>query len=113
MHTAVLLISLLVHLRVRQFGALGWKRRHKVTYSNRGVGDRGVDGGLIGVVPVSTRDTIALVDVYFVSVLCELAVGDEASVMLSNTARCKVEVKPTHPTPVPITATRLMGHLNL
>jgi hypothetical protein len=119
MHTTVLLsdLPLLVLLRIRQFDALWRERRREVTYCNRCVRNWGIDGGFIGVVPVSAGNAVALVDIHFVSVLRKFAVGDEASdmlviVILVRTIHREVDIKPTHPTPVPITATRLMGHLN-
>lgn len=78
-------MTLFIFLSIWQFDTRWWKGRRVVASCDRSVRDCGVDGGFVRVVPVASRNIVALVYIHFISILGELAVRDETSVaMLSN-----------------------------
>ena len=75
-----ILFYIAIFLNVREASVLRRQRRDIVPRGNVAVGHWGIFGGLVGVVPVSTGNVVALEYMHVKASVLELAVGDKASV---------------------------------
>lgn len=75
----VALPCIVVHLDIRELGAVRGERRGVVAHDDVGVRDGGVGRGFVGVVPVAARDRVTLEEVHVKSGLAQLAEGDETT----------------------------------
>lgn len=75
----------MVHLHVRELGPLGRERGNVVAGSDIAVWDGSVDWSLVGIVPVASRNVVALERMHVVPCIKELAVRNQTPT--SGTAR--------------------------
>ena len=77
-----ILFYIAIFLNVREASVLRRQRRDIVPRGNVAVGHWGIFGGLVGVVPVSTGNVVALENVHVKASVLELAIGNETSVKI-------------------------------
>ncbi len=73
------LFYIAILLDIWERSVLRRQRREIVSRGDVAVGYRGIFGGLVGVVPVSTGHVVAFEDVYVKASVLEFAVGNQAS----------------------------------